>query len=50
MERFPTRAATDPNVIGVRDFIEAMSRSPRLSATAVQTVARKVMMDSPWPL
>jgi predicted O-methyltransferase YrrM len=31
----------DPNVIGVRGFLEEMGRNPRLSATAIQTVGAK---------
>lgn len=31
----------DPNVVGVRQFIELMAANPRLSATAVQTVGSK---------
>jgi predicted O-methyltransferase YrrM len=34
-------ASTDPNVIGVRTFLEAMGRHPRLTATALQTVGVK---------
>lgn len=31
----------DPNVLGVRAFLEALGRDPRLSATALQTVGGK---------
>lgn len=34
-------ASTDPNVIGVRSFLELMAAEPRLSATAIQTVGSK---------
>jgi predicted O-methyltransferase YrrM len=34
-------ASTDPNVRGVRSFLEMMSAEPRLSATALQTVGIK---------
>ena len=34
-------ASADPNIIGVRRFVEAMARHPRLSATALQTVGVK---------
>lgn len=33
--------STDPNVIGVRGFLELMAAEPRLSATAIQTVGSK---------
>ena len=33
--------STDPNVTGVRRFLEAIGRHPRLSATAIQTVGMK---------
>ena len=33
--------STDPNVVGVRQFLENMGRHPRLSATALQTVGSK---------
>jgi predicted O-methyltransferase YrrM len=33
--------STDPNVAGVRQFLENMGRHPRLSATALQTVGSK---------
>jgi predicted O-methyltransferase YrrM len=33
--------STDPNVVGVRHFLENMGRHPRLSATALQTVGSK---------
>lgn len=33
--------STDPNVVGVRDFITAMGKHPRLSVTALQTVGGK---------
>jgi predicted O-methyltransferase YrrM len=32
---------SDPNIRGVRQFIEMVSAEPRLSATALQTVAGK---------
>jgi predicted O-methyltransferase YrrM len=32
---------TDPNVIGVRRFMEMLAAEPRLSATAIQTVGSK---------
>lgn len=31
----------DPNVLGIRGFLEAIRRNPRLSATAIQTVGVK---------
>lgn len=34
-------ASTDPNVVGVRSFVELLSREPRVRATAVQTVGAK---------
>lgn len=34
-------ASRDPNVVGVRSFLELMAAEPRLSATAVQTVGSK---------
>jgi predicted O-methyltransferase YrrM len=33
--------SSDPNVVGVRQFIELMAAHPRLSATAIQTVGSK---------
>jgi predicted O-methyltransferase YrrM len=33
--------STDPNVVGVRHFLELMAEDPRLSATAIQTVGSK---------
>jgi len=33
--------SSDPNVIGVRQFLEALGKHPRLSATAIQTVGTK---------
>ena len=33
--------STDPNVLGVRDALEAMAAEPRLSATVIQTVGNK---------
>jgi predicted O-methyltransferase YrrM len=33
--------SADPNVLGVRHFLEEMGRHPRLSATAIQTVGVK---------
>lgn len=33
--------STDANVVGVRSFLEAMGRHPRLTATAIQTVGSK---------
>lgn len=33
--------STDPNVVGVRRFLELVSAEPRLSATAIQTVGSK---------
>jgi hypothetical protein len=32
---------TDPNVVGVRQFLEDIGRHPRLSATAIQSVGVK---------
>jgi predicted O-methyltransferase YrrM len=34
-------ASTDPNVMGVRSFIDLLSNEPRVRATAVQTVGAK---------
>lgn len=33
--------STDPSVIGVRRFVEAVANEPRVSATAIQTVGSK---------
>jgi predicted O-methyltransferase YrrM len=33
--------STDPNIQGIRDFMESLAAEPRLSATAVQTVGSK---------
>ncbi len=33
--------STDPNVLGVRGFLEIIAAEPRLSATAIQTVGEK---------
>jgi predicted O-methyltransferase YrrM len=37
----PDAASTDPNVIGVRRFIDLLATDPRLCASAVQTVGSK---------
>lgn len=34
-------ASQDPNVPGVRDFVDIVAREPRLQATAIQTVGEK---------
>lgn len=34
-------ASTDPNVIGVRSFVELLASEPRVQATAIQTVGAK---------
>jgi predicted O-methyltransferase YrrM len=34
-------ASTDPNVQGVRRFLEMLATAPRVSATALQTVGSK---------
>lgn len=34
-------SSQDPNVIGVRTFLEAIAANPRLDATAIQTVGEK---------
>lgn len=34
-------SSTDPNVIGVRRFMERLAKDPRLTATALQTVGAK---------
>ena len=34
-------ASVDPSIVGTRQMFELMSRNPRLSATALQTVGTK---------